>query len=296
MIIVRLMGGLGNQMFQYALGQSLAARTGAVVKYDLSQYKAKLPGITNWPYRLNQWQTEVEEANPLELFRFATGPGRLWRVVSGAARRAGFSKYLGVYDERGLPFDPAVLELGDGHYLSGYWQSERYFAGIADKLRHDLQPANLETVLAKPIAQEIARSANAVSLHVRRGDYVSWQAANQFHGTCTADYYDRAQVAVADRLGAEPHFFVFSDDVSWARDNLTLNGPASFVSGGDLEEYEEMYLMSRCRHHIIANSSFSWWGAWLNPSPDKLIVAPKQWFRDPSVDTSDVVPESWIKI
>ena len=138
--------------------------------------------------------------------------------------------------------------------------------------------------------------SNAVSLHVRRGDYVSDPATNRFHGTCSPDYYRQAVDYVIGRAGV-PHLFVFSDDQEWTRANLQFAVPRRSSSANPPDcGYRDMQLMARCRHHIIANSSFSWWGAWLNPSPEKIVVAPKQWFSSPRNDTRDLVPPNWVRM
>ena len=197
--------------------------------------------------------------------------------------------------ERHFHFDPEVASLPDGVCLEGYWQSERYFAQVADRVRHDLTlekpPAGRDAELLAEIA-----AGNAVSLHVRRGDYVTDPAASATHGVCPLDYYRRAIAFIAERV-ADPVFFLFSDDPEWTRANLDLGGAATLVDhNGPDRGHEDLRLMSHCDHHIIANSSFSWWGAWLDPRPQKMVVAPRQWFRDASKDTSDLIPESWVQL
>ena len=148
---------------------------------------------------------------------------------------------------------------------------------------------------------EIAKAiggCESICIHVRRGDYVIDAKTNQHHGICSLDYYYRCASAVAERT-KDPHFFVFTDDPLWVREHLKLQYPMTFVDqNGSREAYEDIRLMSQCRHHIIANSSFSWWGAWLGTSPENIVFAPKQWFAKKSNqdEVNDIVPERWIKI
>jgi hypothetical protein len=191
--------------------------------------------------------------------------------------------------------DPAINELKPPVYLAGFWQTERYFRDIAEVLRGDftpLEPLDSQNALIKT---KIA-AVNAVSVHVRRGDYVGKERINKSHGTCSLDYYRRAAEFIFDRVD-EPHFFVFSDDPEWVTKHLRLDAAITYVTvNPSTHGFRDLHLMCGCRHHIIANSSFSWWGAWLNPSPDKIVVAPKRWFNEAQHDTRDLLPKGWVSI
>jgi hypothetical protein len=192
--------------------------------------------------------------------------------------------------ERSFSFDPRVLSAPDGTVLNGYWQSEAYFSDIRAQILDDFQFIDPPDSANEDMASCI-RESTAVSLHVRRGDYVT----NQRHGTKPIDYYASALGMMSARV-CEPHFFVFSDDPSWCKQNLHIDYPTIYVDHNNADTgYKDLGLMSQCQHHIIANSSFSWWGAWLNRNPDKIVVAPEQWFADPSIDTDDLYPADWIK-
>jgi hypothetical protein len=196
--------------------------------------------------------------------------------------------------EKNHPFDPSVLELKGNIYLVGYWQSEKYFQEIADTVRHDFcfknPPAGPNAATAAHI-----RATCSICVHVRRTDYITDPCSNRLIGTCSPEYYRSAAQFVASRL-PNPHFFVFSDEPDWARANLMLPGPASFVADNDLQRgYEDLRLMTLCQHHIIANSTLSWWGAWLSSSGG-ITIAPKKWFKGDEVDTRDVVPERWVRL
>lgn len=180
-------------------------------------------------------------------------------------------------------------------YLDGYWQSERYFSDVSETIRQDLRiitPPSLEN--ARHL-EEIA-SVPSISLHVRRGDYLT-PKHQAYHGTCTMEYYARALDVVTSRMKVEPIVYVFSDEPDWARDNLLVPFEKRIMGhNSSANSYEDMRLMSACRHHIIANSTFSWWGAWLNLSPDKIVVAPQRWFADPNIDNPDLIPERWHRV
>jgi hypothetical protein len=192
-------------------------------------------------------------------------------------------------------FNPAILRLTDNISLDGYWQSEKYFSDIAPVIRSDftvrVEPEGLNREVASVI-----NGCNAISIHFRRGDYVTDAKIAARHGACTNDYFIKAVELIKARV-ERPHFFVFSDDPAWVREHFTIPHTMTLVDhNGPDKAHEDLRLMSLCRHHIIANSSFSWWGAWLNPRPDKIVIAPLRWFNDPTVDTSDLIPESWLRI
>ena len=295
-VVTRLIGGLGNQMFQYAAGRALALRCGAALKLDLSGFAAAIQ--TKRRYELDCFSIHGSVASQRELAKFG-------RTGSSLSPRLGrFLRWLRIdrldgawstYHERHFEFDPAVPGLRAPVYLDGYWQSERYFSDIADVLRKDF-------IAKAPLDQEneaIAKgidAVNAVSLHIRRGDYVDDPTTNRFHGICSPDYYQRAVDYITARAGT-PHLFVFSDDQQWARANLNFAVPLKFIDANPPERgHLDMQLMARCRHHVIANSSFSWWGAWLNPLPEKVVVAPSRWFGAASHDTRDLIPPDWVRL
>jgi hypothetical protein len=290
MIVTRICGGLGNQMFQYAAGRRLALLRGTGLLLDLSSLDdPRVP--TPRRYELGAYPIRATIASAAELEAVAA---RRDSLAARIARRACGSR-RGAATERHFHFDPEVLELPDGSCLEGYWQSERYFADVADDVRREL---TLERPAAGRNALLLERidACNAVSVHVRRGDYVTVPQTNAIHGVCPLDYYREAARYVAERV-ADPVFFVFSDDPHWVRDHLRLDGETVLADHNRPDAApEDMRLMSRCAHHVIANSTFSWWGAWLDPRPDKIVVAPRRWFQEGKLDTSDLVPASWIRL
>jgi tellurite resistance-related uncharacterized protein len=288
-IVTRLIGGLGNQMFQYAAGRAVARRLSVPLKIDSS-------GFANYHlhrYSLHNFTLEAAEASPQERpSGDATSPQGLIRRRLGPGAPPG----LRVYREQAFTFDPNVLTLGDGTYLDGYWQSERYFADSEPLIRRDF---TLRTPPTAENAEWLGRIAStpAVSLHVRRGDYASDPRTNAFHGLCSPEYYARAARFITDRTEGQPEFYVFSDDPTWVRENFRLDFLTHYITHNTKErDYEDLRLMSACRHHILANSTFSWWGAWLSPSPKKIVVAPQHWFRDATVDDRDLIPAAWVRL
>lgn len=289
MVIVKLIGGLGNQMFQYAAGRRLAQQLRTQLKLDVFDFEI---------YKLRSYNLSIFNVNA----KFASAADVAWLKFGKASR----IKKLRLLIERGLSgpsyiqekhfhLNPGVLTLHDNVYLDGYWQSEAYFKDIEDAIRNDFK-------LRVPPSQENSRlaeridSVGSVSVHIRRGDYVSDPATNRVHGTLDPDYYERSMDLIAAKI-TNPHFFIFSDDPGWAKMNLTMKHGRTVIDNNDeAHAHEDFRLMSRCKHHIIANSSFSWWAAWLSPYLDKIVIAPKKWFNDPSINTSDLIPESWLRI
>ena len=292
MIVVRLRGGLGNQMFQYATARRAALVNHWPLKLDTSAFE---PG-TRRAYGLQDFRILGTIATAAELAEITGPPHGVGKRVHRIRRRFKIGyRWTWIQESCLAPVNPFVLAASAYSYLDGYWQTEKYFADVGDTIRREFTIASWADRRAEAVAGEIA-ALESVSIHVRRGDYVSHLPTNQAHGTCTLDYYHEAVRRMSARL-SRPHFFVFSDDPEWVAANLRLDHPTTLVSGlltGN--QYDDLRLMSLCRHHIIANSSFSWWGAWLNPRPDKVVIAPRQWGNDPSWDDRDLLPESWITV
>ncbi len=290
LIVVRLAGGLGNQMFQYATGLALAQRRSAALQLDTSSYVRDELRY----YELASFNLSATIAEPETIARLAPKKKGMASWISSLTI-TGSSDPIPVYREPHFKFGPAVMDLPAPHALIGYWQSERYFLDAADLVRREFTASEPIEPENAAVAGDIA-AVTAVSLHVRRGDYVTSTSANAVHGTCSLDYY-RMAVEEIKGLVSNPHFFVFSDDPDWTRANLDCNGPTTFVASNPATRgFRDMQLMSLCQHHIIANSSFSWWGAWLNAKPEKIVVAPARWFATSKNDTTDLLPPSWIRV
>jgi hypothetical protein len=294
LVVVRLAGGLGNQMFQYAAGRALALRHGAELKLDVSGFDA----YRRRRYELDALSIRASLATDADLARFGIEAKPRWRLVERMRRRLRIARKgrgFPVYREPHFQFDPTIAMLRPPVYLDGYWQSEKYFCDCAATLRSELTASAPFEAANAAISARID-AVTAVSLHVRRGDYADDPKTNRYHGTCSLDYYRRAIDHIVARVGST-HVFVFSDDPPWTRANLRVDAPATFVDVNSADRgFRDIQLMSRCRHHVVANSSFSWWGAWLNPSPEKIVVAPKRWFNADGIDSRDLVPAAWVRL
>jgi hypothetical protein len=183
-----------------------------------------------------------------------------------------------------------VLKLGGNVCLKGFWQSWRYFADIQDLIHQEFTLKSPLGVGATELAKKI-QGVTAVGIHIRRGDYVSNPVTHQFHGICDLDYYARAISCMAEAV-QQPYFFVFSDEPQWARENLKIDFPCTIIDPNH-QDYEDLYLLSLCQHFIIANSSFSWWAAWLSSNPGKSVIAPRRWFAAEDIDMGDLALPGW---
>jgi hypothetical protein len=298
MIIVRLSGGLGNQMFQYAAARRLAHIHGTVLKLDTSRLDRTNPLDTPREYELGCFRITAGKAAAGECETCENLGKKRLNPVYRLLQKFGFlpsKSGFRYYRESRFSFDGRVLRLPDNICLDGYWQSEKYFRDIRDIITAEFTlpagPVGMNLRLAEQMA-----ACNSVSLHVRRGDYIANPAAACYHGTCGIGYYSGAIEEIKKRV-ALPHLFVFSDDPEWTVTNLKSDIPVTFISHNDTSQGgEDLILMSLCKHNIIANSSFSWWGAWLNRNPDKTVIAPAKWFEDPAIDTKDLIPEGWVRL
>ena len=293
MIITKLYGGLGNQMFQYAAGKRLAHLHKTSLLLDISSfadYKLRRYALDCFSLRtLIATQTELQRV----LRPMKTNLGKILKEIE--IWTATLKMPIPVVREQYFHFDESILFLGNRVYLEGYWQSEKYFKDVENAIRADFtfreQPDLMNNNMLEIISQ-----TSSVSLHIRRGDFVDNVHTNQKHGICSVEYYKKA-ISTISTLVSHPHFFIFSDDIDWAKKEMVFISHVTFVEHNISGKHsEDMRLMSMCKHNIIANSSFSWWGAWLNISPNKIVIAPQNWFVDPSRDTKDLLPENWIKI
>lgn len=291
MIIVKLIGGLGNQLFQYALGRHLAHIHETELKLDVAGFETyKLHSYSLDKFNIVENFATKEEIK--KFIKYRKKNGRIWFLYNRLI--ADESMYV---QERQFNFDPRVLRSKNSAYIDGFWQTEKYFKAIEEIIRKEF---TLKTKISDYSAQIAGyiNNANSVSIHIRRGDYATDEKTNKYHGLCSLEYYHEAIKEIAKKID-KPHFFIFSDDPEWAKKNLILDFPATYVDGNKSDKnYEDLYLMSLCKHQIIANSSFSWWGAWLNQNKNKIVFAPKKWFNytKSSVNTNDIIPDSWIKI
>ena len=285
MIITKIIGGLGNQMFQYAAGKTLAHLNNTFLKLDVSafdDYKLRNFDLLNF-------QTNIEFATKQEIDSLLPAHNfeKAFQYLSPLKKRS-------YYREKEFHFDTKVLSLGQNVYLKGYFQSEKYFLPASNIIRDDFTFKNEITKSLEETSSSL-RNTNSVSIHIRRGDFSENKETEEYHGTLSIDYYHPAIELIKSKV-SNPIFYFFSDDINWAKENLSIPN-ATIVTGNLTKTHiEDLYLMSQCRHNIIANSSFSWWGAWLNNNPDKIVIAPEKWFTKGPKDTQDLIPEKWFKV
>ncbi len=283
MIITRLGGGLGNQMFQYTIGRALALKNNDVLKLDISTYTPEYPR----QYGLKHFNIDEHFATPEESRKLRLPYGFFSRVIRSFRARVLRQFYVG--------YHPEVMERKGDVFLEGFWKNEKYFLDIEQVIRKDFTLKNPLSAMSRAFKEKIQAERISVSLHVRRGDYVNDEKTGIYHGVCSPEYYRKAIEKIKEKC---PAFilFVFSDDILWVKENMKFDIPAVYVSHKDIPDYEELVLMSLCSHNIIANSTFSWWGAWLNANPEKIIIAPYRWLAKTGDDHYKEVPDSWIKI
>jgi hypothetical protein len=292
MIIVKLMGGLGNQLFQYAFARAFSARTGRPVFYDLSLYES---GTSDYPLDLQRFAVPLPAANEGEVARLSDDGRSFLDKVYGRLVGKEHALRGPCIQEPSFRFSPRVAELQrDELYFIGYWQSERYFLRVAAELHGELVLKGRPSDRMRSLRTRLAGS-RTVSVHVRRGDYVRNPMFRSIYRTLGRDYYDAAfGLVVRSRGRAIP--VVFTDDPDWARLELALSPDQLVVEPQPESAAEDMVLMSECDDHIIANSTFSWWGAWLDPRPSKMVVSPKDWFHPGRYSMRDLLPEAWTRL
>lgn len=284
MIIIGIMGGLGNQMFQYALYRKFLS-LGKDVKLDISSFSVKQEFRH---FELDTFGVPYELADPKDILRLGNSYSSLIGKIRG---KLGISKRSVYQENLDLGYQPVIFDM-DNVYLDGYWQAEQYFSDIREELlslfRFPL-PLNHEN---EEILKQI-RSGPSVSIHVRRGDYLSTENSPVYGNICTIEYYKKAIRHAREHFRGVT-FFLFTNDPDWVRQNLYENDMVIVdCNKGDNAVYD-MYLMSQCDGNIVANSSFSWWGAWLNQHTPKFVLSPYKWRN--RHDVRDTICADWIKI
>jgi hypothetical protein len=290
MIISRIIGGLGNQMFQYAFGKYLSIKKCTELKLDLCGFE-----IYDWRvFELGVFNCQIDTASKEEIDGILKPRYFPVRKID----YFGFGNQNLVLNEPNMLFNSKFLKVKKNTYLSGYWQSEKYFPGIREILLDDFKfkPSSDESI--QILAERIINTPNSVSVHIRRGDYQNNPQVNKIHGVLPIEYYVEAMGLMLKRT-EKPIFYFFSDDIDWVISKFSELDNVFFVNQNmGSNSFEDMRLMSLCKHNIVANSSFSWWGAWLNQNPSKIVIAPKKWFADSikNNEAKDIVPDSWIKL
>ena len=284
MIIIRIQGGLGNQLFQYAAAKCLAEKTGALCKLDTSslhQNQLRQLDLTSFSF-------EPIVATTKEIKQFVYLPS-LYRHSPCFLSKLGKN----IYRESHFHFDEKFYSLNNPVYLDGYFQSEKYFKPVENIIRtgFTVKPSLVSHLKGRIFEWQ---ASETVAVHIRRGDYTN-KKIQDYHGILTADYYNKAIALVAEKI-TTPYFCFFSDDIDWVKKNIIISFPHEFTSSFTNSAIEDFYLMTQCRHNIIANSSFSWWAAWLNNHSKKTIIAPKKWFNKAKIDTKDLFPHDWMQL
>jgi hypothetical protein len=276
MIISRITGGLGNQMFQYALGRHLSIIHKCDLFLDCSYYS------TNENFSNRGFELDNFNINAKILDNNHIGNKLIYSIKSKLSSPQ-------VINERSFSFELDVLSLPRKIALHGYWQSEQYFLAIKNIIIEDLSLK----IKIKPLFLDLVNQKNTVAVHFRLGDYINNQEVNEIHGVCDPDYYQKA-FSFFHGTQENVSFYIFSDDIEWVKKNIHFPENSNFIKGNN--HIEDFQLMRLCNHQIIANSTFSWWAAWLNLKSDKKIIAPKNWFKDTSRNSSDIIPSEWIKL
>ena len=295
MIKVLLTGGLGNQLFQYAFGRTLAVKNNTNLVLSTSYLQSKLPikkFASQMKYELDIFDINAEiESNLFSgklLYPFAKAEYLLREKINEAN--------LQVVNETQFSFQPELLNATNDSFIKGNFQSEQYFKSIENILKKELV---FKTLLINENLdwKNKIENSNSVSIHIRRGDYISIKKNAQKFAQIPISYYRNAIQYIAAKM-KDPVFFIFSDDINWVKENLRSNFTTHFIENNNTAStsHFDMQLMSLCKHNIICNSTFSWWSAWLNTNPQKTVIAPQNWFSDVSINSQDIIPDEWIKL
>lgn len=278
MIVVKLQGGLGNQMFQYAIGRQVATNLNTKLILDTSSYRndsLRQLQLTNFKIDANTTENKIIK--------------NLYSLISKFKSFKVFrEKETFIYDESYLNIEPYTI-------LEGYWQNYNYFASIKNLLKNDLTLRNIDQKILD-YSKKISMTNNPVCLHVRRGDMVTNKEANKVHGAMDLNYYLES-IKLAQGKLRDPFFYIFSDDIGWAKENIKdIN--ANFIDfTNTTEPHKDFFLMRSCKHFIIPNSTLSWWAAWLESSDNSIVIAPEKWLSIRKLDLySNLIPTSWTLI
>jgi hypothetical protein len=296
-VIVSLYGGLGNQLFQFATALSLAQKKNGRVILDLSWFDKDHLSIGETP---RAYALAVYDLGYDVLIQENTKKNshkHLPRLIDSVLRGVRKYLYMGINRcrEKSMKFHPNLMQSKLPIWLDGYWQSYKYFEDIQPALRRIIAvPGDMNSAM-QAIYQDILEK-DAICIHVRRGDYVTNPSAAQFHGLCDLSYYYAGINLITKNL-TSAHAYIFSDDPLWVKDNFKIQIPSTVVDiNGPDGAHQDLWLMAACKHFIIANSSLSWWGAWLSGHSNKVVIAPRQWFLNSQASTEDLIPNNWVRI
>lgn len=305
MIITKLKGGLGNQMFQYAMGLAVASKNNEELKLDATGYDdiRYINADTPRQYRLFPFNISGSVSAPEEVSKLRNPFGIFSKALRFFKQRI-LKKYY-------IDYNPSFFKKNH-KYIEGYFQSEKNFLEVKDKiikeftLKKEFESEEFlmekNKILGVKNDEDVRRQQSedsnemkSVSVHIRRGDYINDEKTKNFHGICFKEYYEKAMEIIKSKIDL-PIFYFFSDDIEWVKKEYGMKENFVFVSNGKLQDYEELILMSSCTHNIIANSSFSWWGAWLNQNKNKIVIAPKKWVNIEPNPQPNIIPEGWVVV
>lgn len=286
MVVVKIQCGLGNQMFQYAFAKSLKKRGFEVVIESVSF----IPANSHEYYALDKYNIQMDKLSKKEYKSFL-----MLDIFSKIARRFG-KRWPKIIRETCDKEYEDYVDIKDGYYIEGFFQDERYFKSLKDELVNDFMPNFELSSYAKNIKQSILKDDKSVFMHIRRGDYLI-QEKREFHGVCSLEYYEKAMKYLEKRV-ENPRYFIFSNDITWAKENLKIKNAFFIENIEKRPPHEDIYLMNLCSHSIIANSSYSWWGAWLSQNENHITICPKHWYKDRGMvkKTQGVICEGWIAL
>lgn len=280
MNIVKISGGLGSQMFQYAFFSALNENTDSK-GVDMTDNLLKATFGINAKSISHKERVDMVDISNSFWAKFRRNTLKMPRATSGT-----------LYKESSFSYDKNVFKRTDCYY-DGCWKSWKYFDGIESEIRK-LFTFNLPLSSMNHACVEAMRQCESVSIHIRRGNNVKKNRIKEIGSVCSSDYYNWAIAHIKEQLGDNVHYFIFSDDIAWARANLPLKNASYIDWNKGKESYNDMRLMAACKHNIIANSSFSWWGAYLNTNPDKIVLAPAKWYR--TIPVPDIIPQGWVQL
>lgn len=291
MIVVKLMGGLGNQMFQYAFAKSLSLKRKLPFKIDTKAFE--FDKLRDFELGIFNLQDRIASTEEIE-FSKKTKESKYSILFKKNFYKSAI-KSDKIFTEKSLNHN-SKIDFLPAEYFEGYWQSEKYFIQFEQEIRNDFAMFIEPNSYYKELLQT-ATQTESVSIHFRRGDFINNSQTNEFHGICSLDYYSEAMKHMKENIG-DVTFFMISDDIDWVKNEFKSEKDIFFVENDKGSDYEDMRLMSSCKHNIIANSSFSWWGAWLNENNKKVVIAPKKWYKNDEVQkqTMDLIPDSWLRI
>lgn len=283
-------------MFQYAFGRALSCKLNTEVVVDSSFFNNINDEVTTkreldiCNFQVTLREVSIPDLKSLKPFRYRIVNAILYKLGLNCLQNSHY------FFENQIGYNRSISRIKNNCFISGYWQSYKYFNEFDEIIRNDFSFPSISNSNTLNVYSKINNS-NSVSIHIRRGDFLN-NSLNNIHAVCSLDYYNSA-VKFIQSTEFNPFFFIFSDDIEWAKVNFKLESNCFFVDGSiSKSSFQDLQLMSVCKHNIIANSSFSWWAAWLNANPKKVVVAPKLWYNDNNLNnqTVDLIPTSWVRL